>query len=128
MSPASLAFNKEETFRIARVALEKSGRLNAVLAGAIGDLLTLVRLVMAWAAGEYRAVPWRSILMALGALAYFVDPFDAMPDALPLVGYLDDASVIAFVAAALKLDIERFLRWERSQRQRASRARVKAGA
>ena len=36
----------------------------------------------------------------LGALAYFVLPFDFMPDLLPIVGFTDDAAVIA---AALRL-------------------------
>jgi uncharacterized membrane protein YkvA (DUF1232 family) len=36
----------------------------------------------------------------LGALAYFVLPFDAMPDVLPVLGLTDDAAVIA---GALKL-------------------------
>jgi uncharacterized membrane protein YkvA (DUF1232 family) len=33
----------------------------------------------------------------LGALAYFVLPFDFMPDVLPIVGFTDDAAVIAGV-------------------------------
>jgi uncharacterized membrane protein YkvA (DUF1232 family) len=31
----------------------------------------------------------------LAALAYFVMPFDAMPDFLPLLGFTDDAAVLA---------------------------------
>lgn len=31
----------------------------------------------------------------LGALAYFVLPFDAIPDMLPLIGFTDDAAVLA---------------------------------
>jgi uncharacterized membrane protein YkvA (DUF1232 family) len=30
-----------------------------------------------------------------GALAYFIMPFDVIPDYLPLVGYTDDAAVLA---------------------------------
>jgi uncharacterized membrane protein YkvA (DUF1232 family) len=36
----------------------------------------------------------------VGALAYFVLPFDFIPDMLPFVGYTDDAAVLA---AAIKL-------------------------
>jgi uncharacterized membrane protein YkvA (DUF1232 family) len=31
----------------------------------------------------------------LGALAYFVLPFDAIPDVLPVIGFTDDAAVLA---------------------------------
>jgi len=36
----------------------------------------------------------------LGALAYFVMPADLIPDVLPVIGYTDDAAVLA---AAIKL-------------------------
>ena len=31
----------------------------------------------------------------IGALAYFVLPFDAMPDVMPMLGFADDAAVLA---------------------------------
>ena len=31
----------------------------------------------------------------LGALAYFILPFDVIPDYLPLIGFTDDAAVLA---------------------------------
>jgi uncharacterized membrane protein YkvA (DUF1232 family) len=31
----------------------------------------------------------------LGALAYFVLPFDAIPDMMPLLGFADDAAILA---------------------------------
>jgi uncharacterized membrane protein YkvA (DUF1232 family) len=43
----------------------------------------------------------RSVQAALiGAIAYFVLPFDFVPDMLPLLGYTDDAAVLA---GAIKL-------------------------
>jgi uncharacterized membrane protein YkvA (DUF1232 family) len=36
----------------------------------------------------------------IGALAYFVLPFDIIPDVLPILGYTDDAAVLA---AAIRL-------------------------
>jgi uncharacterized membrane protein YkvA (DUF1232 family) len=34
-------------------------------------------------------------LMLLGAIAYFVLPMDAIPDMLPVLGFTDDAAVLA---------------------------------
>ena len=39
--------------------------------------------------------------MIMAALAYFILPFDAVPDVLAGVGYTDDAAVIAAVLALL---------------------------
>jgi len=42
-----------------------------------------------------RATPLRVRASIMGALAYFVIPADAMPDILPVLGFTDDAAVIA---------------------------------
>lgn len=47
-----------------------------------------------------RATPLPVKASLVGALAYFVLPFDAIPDMLPLLGFTDDAAVLA---AAIKL-------------------------
>ena len=47
-----------------------------------------------------RQTPGHVRVVLLGALAYFVLPFDAIPDMLPLFGFTDDAAVLA---TAIKL-------------------------
>ena len=42
----------------------------------------------------------------LGALAYFVMPIDAMPDFLPLIGFADDASILAAAIANVRLHMK----------------------
>jgi uncharacterized membrane protein YkvA (DUF1232 family) len=44
-------------------------------------------------------------LTLAGALAYFVMPVDLMPDFLPLLGFTDDAAVIAAALAAVSRSI-----------------------
>jgi len=45
------------------------------------------------------ATPNRVKLVLLGAIAYFVLPMDAVADFLPLLGFTDDAAVIAAAIA-----------------------------
>lgn len=45
------------------------------------------------------ATPNRVKLILLGAIAYFVLPFDGIADILPLLGFADDAAVIAAAIA-----------------------------
>src|SRR5215475_3876088 len=47
-----------------------------------------------------RETPREVQLALIGALAYFVLPFDIIPDVLPVLGYTDDAAVLA---AAIRL-------------------------
>ena len=42
-----------------------------------------------------RDTPFAVKAALLGALAYFVLPFDAMPDIMPLLGFADDAAILA---------------------------------
>lgn len=44
--------------------------------------------------------PLKAKLTIAGALAYFLTPFDAIPDIFFGAGYLDDAGVVAAVIAA----------------------------
>jgi uncharacterized membrane protein YkvA (DUF1232 family) len=47
-----------------------------------------------------RKTPRHVQLALAGALAYFVMPFDSIPDLVPMLGFSDDAAVLA---AAIKL-------------------------
>ncbi len=60
----------------------------------VADLLT------AYYCAFDRDTPRHVQAALLGALAYFVLPFDIVPDMLPVLGYTDDAAVLA---TALKL-------------------------
>jgi uncharacterized membrane protein YkvA (DUF1232 family) len=52
-------------------------------------------LVAAYFCAFDRATPRRVQVALIGALAYFVLPFDFVPDMLPLIGFTDDAAVLA---------------------------------
>lgn len=90
-------------------------KLNSAHAGikSVGnDARTLRDLVRAWMRREYRDVPWSTLLLTAGALVYFVNPLDAIPDIVPATGFIDDAGVIGFVLASVKNDIEKFRKWQ----------------
>lgn len=76
------------------------------------DLLVLLRLARAWATREYRTIPWRSVVYAVAALVYFVNPADLIPDVLVGLGFVDDAAVIAAVVRSIQNDLDAFRRWE----------------
>jgi uncharacterized membrane protein YkvA (DUF1232 family) len=52
-------------------------------------------LLAAWYCAFDRDTPLQVKAALLGALAYFVLPFDAVPDMLPLLGFADDAAILA---------------------------------
>ena len=52
-------------------------------------------LLAAWYCAFDRDTPLQVKAALIGALAYFVLPFDAVPDVLPFLGFADDAAILA---------------------------------
>jgi len=67
------------------------------LAGnALSAVPTMVSMVRAYAKKEYTEPPVGTIVAIVAALLYVLSPVDLIPDAIPGIGYLDDAAVVAF--------------------------------
>ena len=75
----------------------------------------LGRIIKAYAKGQYRAIPWKTLLIIVAAAIYFVNPLDLIPDLLPIVGLGDDFAVLLWVYNAVSGEVEKFLSWERTQ-------------
>ena len=67
-----------------------------------------LRMIRAYANGEYRELPWKTVLIILASILYFLNPFDLIPDFIPGIGYLDDASIMLWVFSSVEKDISDF--------------------
>jgi len=79
------------------------------------DLQTSVRLVRAWGRRDYAGVGGGTIALLVGALLYFVSPIDAIIDAIPVLGYVDDAAVLAWVVGQVRAELDAFRGWEQTR-------------
>ncbi len=75
-------------------------------------LQTMLRLIRAYFRGEYRNVSQNALLAIIAAINYFVDPFDLIPDEIPFLGFLDDATVISFAVQRTRQTLDDFMTWE----------------
>ena len=75
----------------------------------------LGRLLKAYSHGEYRTIPWKSYLLVVAAILYFINPIDLIPDLMPILGLTDDFAVLLMVYKSIGADIDKFLVWEKSQ-------------
>ncbi|HLW19488.1 MAG TPA: YkvA family protein [Cyclobacteriaceae bacterium] len=73
------------------------------------------RMLKAYYNKEYNGISSRTLGLLVLALLYFVLPVDFIPDFIPVVGYIDDVTVILAVFKSLSSDIEKFLEWERTK-------------
>jgi uncharacterized membrane protein YkvA (DUF1232 family) len=102
----------ENAADIARRAAARAEAHRGPLHRVMEELGTFLRLLRAWSRGEYRLIPWRSMAMVIAAVLYFLSPLDAIPDFIPVIGFVDDAFIITFVMRAIRRDIQDFREWE----------------
>lgn len=117
--------------RIAQEALQDPVKLHKILNAAVVKILTLrrenkefdqlmmkvgasIRMARASKNRTYTKMPWRSMMLVVGGIVYFIMPLDLIPDFLPVVGFLDDATIMLWIFNALRKDIEAFEAWERN--------------
>ena len=80
-----------------------------------GIMQTFIRLVKAYANGSYRAVSNKSLLVGVGVLNYLFTPIDVIPDFIPVIGLLDDISLMAWFVDAFQKEISNFKAWEANE-------------
>lgn len=75
----------------------------------------LGRIIKAYAKGQYKSIPWKTLLIIVAAVIYFLNPLDLVPDLIPIAGLADDFAVLLWVYNAVSSEVEKFLSWEQSQ-------------
>lgn len=70
-----------------------------------------VSLVRSYIKKEYRQIPFMSIVTIVAALIYFLSPLDVIPDFIPGLGFVDDATIIAFCFMSFKHDLDKYSNW-----------------
>ncbi|CAN5568245.1 hypothetical protein BH10BAC5_BH10BAC5_13060 [soil metagenome] len=63
-------------------------------------------------AKSYTDLPWKTITLLTVAVLYFLNPFDLIPDVLPVIGYGDDALAFAGVFKAVQSDLKKYCNWK----------------
>lgn len=92
--------------------LTKAGELAGEVKGNVPEFvrtrLAKLETLIAMVKDEEWAIPDMERRDVLGALAYFSDPQDLVPDHIPVLGFLDDAIMIELVVEELAGDIEAY--------------------
>ena len=85
-----------------KVAQAKDETLNkvknvSVLAGLLDNIRTAYDLVSDFVTGRYKGMSKSTLALLTGGLAYLALPLDLVPDIIPVVGWTDDAAVLAWI-------------------------------
>ena len=78
----------------------------------IEDGKMLLALVKDYRSGAYRTILNGTIAAAVFALIYVFNPFDIVPDVLPIVGEIDDAAVVGACLMLMERDLHKYRDWK----------------
>jgi len=79
----------------------------------LDTLQTFVRMLKAYLQGEYQKIPWKTLTMVTAGLLYFLMPFDVIPDFIPVLGFMDDITVLLWIYKSFHDDIDEYRIWAR---------------
>ena len=85
------------------------------LARFIVDGKLLVSLVRDYWSRAYRQIPYGIIASTVFTLIYVLNPFDIVPDVLPLIGQLDDVAVLSACLILIEQDLLKYKDWKLGQ-------------
>ena len=96
-------------------AIEERFRGSGPLQRLLRDGRLLLGLVRDARNGRYQAVPVWTLSAAGFTLLYVLNPFDMIPDTLPLLGLLDDAAVVSACLSLVEQDLRDYQAWKHSR-------------
>ena len=111
----------EDRFERFLERLERKLEKLPVVGKKLSNVPMLVSLVRANVRKEYQDIPIGSIVAIVSALIYFVSLIDLLPDSIPILGYVDDAAVFAFVWNMVEDDVEEYKKWREQNVKRLLR-------
>lgn len=77
----------------------------------------MIQLIRSYIKKEYTDIPIGSIIGITGALIYFFSPVDLIPDIIPVIGLLDDMTVIGIALKLVAADLECYEEWRNNTKQ-----------
>ena len=95
--------------------INKQFRARGPLKRFIEDGKVLTALIRDWRAGKYRQALYGTIAAVVFGLIYVFNPLDLVPDVLPIIGALDDATVIGALLMLVERDLRKYRSWKEGQ-------------
>ncbi len=92
--------------------IKKKFSATGPLARFIEDGQLLIAVVKDYTSGAYRQIPYGAIASIVFTLIYVLNPFDLVPDMLPVIGQLDDVAVMGACLILVEQDLHKYKGWK----------------
>ena len=93
--------------------LEKKLKIIPIAGDKLAVVPVMVSLLKNYVKKEYTDIPIGTIIDIISAMTYFVSPIDLVPDSIPVLGYFDDAAVVAACWKLVQSDVDEYVEWRK---------------
>ncbi|GGC39971.1 hypothetical protein GCM10011386_35070 [Parapedobacter defluvii] len=104
---AMLLFELFRKHRINGDDLAKAESKSAYLDEKVDEFRLLISMCKDVFAGRYHMDKW-NLSVIVATTAYVVSPLDAIPDMVPLMGWMDDVTIVAYAASKLTDEMQKY--------------------
>lgn len=115
-----LISNPKRTSELMNKAMDKSNSTEAktpLLIEMKENISLFFQMLRDFFTGKYRKFSPRTSVKLLAALLYFLLLIDLIPDFLAVIGFTDDAAVIAWVLNSISKDVRKYKHWLLEKKQ-----------
>lgn len=95
------------TYQLSKKDLDKADSLSAHLKAHAEDFKLMVRMAKDTLTGKYDMNKWH-LSIIVGTVVYVISPLDAVPDIIPVLGWLDDVAIVSYALTKLQKEMERY--------------------
>lgn len=93
----------------------EAAKINAAFMVKFGPKIFLIfQMLKDYLSGEYKEIRDSTLNSSAFAVMYFLNPFDLIPDFLPVIGYLDDILILNIVWENVQKELIKYAAWKKS--------------
>jgi len=110
---AVLLFERFRKHQINRDDFAKAESKSAFLDEKKDEFKLLIAMGKDVFSGRYQMDKW-NLSVIVATIAYVVSPLDAIPDLVPILGWMDDATIVAYAVSKLTDEIQKYKTYTQS--------------
>ncbi len=112
-SRALLLFNTFKNRKLTNEEIDDAEVKADKLGERTNEFKLLISMIRDTFSGKYKMNKWNMSII-IGTIIYVVSPIDAVPDLVPVLGWLDDASIVGFAIAKLADEVDRYKKFQKT--------------
>lgn len=104
---ALLLFQAYKSYQLTDKDLNKAASNSSKLKNRIGDFNLLLSMAKDTVSGKYKMSTW-NMSVIVGTIIYVASPVDAIPDIVPVLGWLDDITIVGYAVSKLSEEMKKY--------------------